>query len=102
MFLALSFACDTYNRGYQAITPTMIIILAAMQLTSNDVHSRMTRTRGAQIIRRPFDSTSVPLDTMQFADNNNVIKTSALASNVSSVWAEQGSFGKPEPQMRLA
>lgn len=79
----------------------MIIILAAMQLTSNDVHSRMTRTKGAQIIRRPFDSTSVPLDTMQFADNN-VIKTTALASNVSSVWAEQGSFGKPEPQTRFA
>lgn len=80
----------------------MIIILAAMQLTSNDVHSRMTRTKGAQIIRRPFDgNTNVQLDTMQFADNN-AVKSSALGSNVSSVWAGRGSFGKPEPQRQLA
>ncbi len=61
----------------QAITPTLIIILAALQLTTNDVHSRLTRSKNAntQVIRfnPPSQQTaSTELDTMRFADNNAI------------------------------
>lgn len=55
----------------------MIIILAALQLTSNDVHSRLTRSKGAKILRAghgPSDATdSTQLETMQFAENQRVL-----------------------------
>lgn len=59
-----------------AITPTMIIILAALQITSNDVHSRLTRSKGNKILQPggdgPSDLTAstMELDSMRFADNN--------------------------------
>lgn len=61
----------------QAIIPTMIIILAALQLTSNDVHSRLTRSKGAKILRHnaldPSAATdSTQLRTMQFVQNQDV------------------------------
>lgn len=68
----------------QAITPTLIIILAALQLTSNDVHSRMTRSADAKV-RIRFKPTppsrsgftdSSELDTMRFADNNRAAVSS--------------------------
>ncbi|KAF7792585.1 hypothetical protein EIP86_003679 [Pleurotus ostreatoroseus] len=93
-----------------AIVPTMIIVLAAMQLTSNDVHSRLTRrTKGVRPNIQPGDTgyttTTVPLESMQFADNRAVIGTISLppagkttVSTVSSVYAENGSFIKNEPE----
>ena len=88
----------------------MIIVLAAMQLTSNDVHSRLTRrTKGVRPNIQPGDTgyttTTVPLESMQFADNRAVIGTISLppagkttVSTVSSVYAENGSFIKNEPE----
>ncbi|CCM04916.1 uncharacterized protein FIBRA_07113 [Fibroporia radiculosa] len=53
------------------IVPTMIIVLAGLEITTNDVHSRLTRS---QISRPRFnlgatteDSRTAPLETMQFA-----------------------------------
>ena len=58
-----------------AITPTIIIVLAALQLTSNDVHSRLTRSRTTRIFQqRPTQRAStMPLDTMDFAPNDAVL-----------------------------
>ena len=70
---------------HQAITPTLIIILAALQLTANDVHSRLTRSKGpgARVIRlnaRGEQTSSNELDTMQFADPRPVGPKDTFAS----------------------
>ncbi|KZT73959.1 hypothetical protein DAEQUDRAFT_761897 [Daedalea quercina L-15889] len=64
------------------IVPTMIIILAGLELTSNDVQSRFSRTQQLSLSAPRFrpgnttttdgstaadDARSIPLDTMQFA-----------------------------------
>lgn len=95
----------------QAITPTLIIILAALQLTSNDVHSRLTRSKTANIFkpRHAGGSTTVPLDTMNFAANEAILTAppkssflSDIVSSASSTPAESGSFGKPEGHVSFA
>ncbi|OBZ71515.1 hypothetical protein A0H81_08691 [Grifola frondosa] len=58
-----------------AITPTMILVLAGLNLTSNDVHSRMTRTQLTKPKFTPGTETTdgvqtIPLDTMQFANSS--------------------------------
>ena len=60
---------------FQAITPTMILVLAGLHLTSNDVHSRLTRSQQVKGPMRPglghMDTTrTIPLDTMQFASSD--------------------------------
>lgn len=48
----------------------MIIILAGLELTSNDIHSRMTRsalTNPSFTPGREADSTALPLESMQFS-----------------------------------
>ena len=60
----------SYQPPYDVLS---LIILAALQLTTNDVHSRLTRSKGAQVIRfnPPSEQTaSTELDTMRFADNH--------------------------------
>ncbi|EMD39585.1 hypothetical protein CERSUDRAFT_111897 [Gelatoporia subvermispora B] len=59
-----------------AITPTMILVLAGLHLTSNDVHSRLTRSQHAKGPIRPGVGTldpvrTIPLDTMQFASSDS-------------------------------
>ncbi len=86
-------------------------MLAALQLTSNDVHSRLTARRNKVV--RPnlqpgdtgFTTTTVPLESMQFADNRGVVSTigfvpagKTTVSTVSSAYAENGSFVKNEPE----
>ena len=92
----------------QAITPTMIIILAALQLTSNDVHSRLTRSKNGRILRpHPIgqQTSTMPLESMNFA--SNPILTSAAKdtmfsnSDLSSVPTETPSI-KPEGIIHLA
>ncbi|KAI0087735.1 hypothetical protein BDY19DRAFT_219876 [Irpex rosettiformis] len=66
-----------------AITPTLIIILAALQLTANDVHSRMTRSRDTRVIHlntRGEQTTSTELDTMQFAVPHPIGQKDTFAS----------------------
>ncbi|KAI0323990.1 hypothetical protein GY45DRAFT_1332033 [Cubamyces sp. BRFM 1775] len=59
-----------------AITPTLIIVLAALQLTSSDVHSRLTRSKTARIFRaRGEGTTTGPLETMDFAPNDVILST---------------------------
>jgi len=58
------------------IVPTMIIVLAGLEMTTNDVHSRMTKSQTTRPIDfRPGVSTTtddtnahtIPLDTIQFS-----------------------------------
>ena len=76
----------------------MIIVLAALQLTSNDVHSRLTKN--SKIVRPPFrpganfGASTAPLETMQFVDNQVVSVSVNPGTTVSSVSAETGSYGK--------
>ncbi|PCH40268.1 hypothetical protein WOLCODRAFT_23952 [Wolfiporia cocos MD-104 SS10] len=56
------------------IVPTMILVLAGLELTTNDVHSRMTRSQlsrpmdfRAGAIPATDDTHTMPLDTMQFS-----------------------------------
>ncbi|KAI0645766.1 hypothetical protein C8Q79DRAFT_715227 [Trametes meyenii] len=75
-----------------AITPTMIIVLAAMQLTSSDVHSRITRSNGARAFKPYGASTTMPLETMNFAVNDAALsggpKSTFLSDLSSSVPGE--------------
>ncbi|KAH8104660.1 hypothetical protein BXZ70DRAFT_606660 [Cristinia sonorae] len=50
-----------------AIVPTMILVLAGLELTSNDVHTRMTRPSRPVVRHGPSDSKVVPMETMVFA-----------------------------------
>lgn len=89
----------------------MIIVLAALQLTSNDVHSRLTRRRNTtnKVIKPIFrangtDNTgSTPLETMQFANNGAVVTSltsmgaaGAVRSQISSVFVGNGSLLREE------
>ncbi|KAI8976301.1 hypothetical protein BD414DRAFT_509665 [Trametes punicea] len=73
-----------------AITPTLIIVLAALQLTSSDIHSRLTRSKNVHVFQpRGGVGTTVPLDTLQFAPNDAILsgaqpKSTFLSSIVSS------------------
>lgn len=94
-----------------AITPTMIIILAALQLTSNDVHSRWTRSKNARIFKPGTDgSSTVPLDTMNFAANEALVSAapkSTMFSGYSSIipgvnGSDSFASSKPEGQVSFA
>lgn len=79
----------------------MIIILAALQLTSNDVHSRITRSKIVKPFWRPTNidgSSTIPMETIQFADNQAVTSRSIGQKTTisSSILVENGSFAKPE------
>ena len=86
----------------------MIIVLAALQLTSNDVHSRLTRKRN-KVIRpnlqpNASDETgSTPMESMQFANNGAMVTNlssmgivAAAKSQVTSVFANHTSFVRDE------
>ncbi|CDO70150.1 hypothetical protein BN946_scf185009.g1 [Trametes cinnabarina] len=70
-----------------AITPTLIIVLAALQLTSSDVHSRLTRSRNARLFQPRSGGpggTTVPLDTIDFAPNEAAPKSTFFSSVISA------------------
>ena len=99
------------SNSAQAITPTMIIILAALQLTSNDVHSRLTRSKNARIFKPGTDgSSTVPLDTMNFAANEALVSAapkSTMFSGYSSIipgvnGSDSFASSKPEGQVSFA
>ena len=74
----------------------MIIVLAALQLTSNDVHSRLTRNI-SKVLKpplRPGVTTTVPLETMEFADNRGVLSG---VSGISSI-----NMNIPDPKSALS
>jgi hypothetical protein len=87
----------------------LIIILAALQLTSSDVHSRLTRSKNARIFKSPGadGSTTVPLESMNFAANDAILSgapKSTFFSEISSVPAQGGPLisTKPEGQVSFA
>lgn len=51
----------------QAITPTLILVLAGLELTTNDVHERITRSMSKPTFRPGVVETTVALETMRFA-----------------------------------
>ncbi|KAI0339096.1 hypothetical protein BDW22DRAFT_1457476 [Trametopsis cervina] len=68
-----------------AIVPTLIIIIAALQLATNDVHSRITRSKGSKVVRLapgpPSDDTSQSeLASMHFAPRRSIIPLSSLGT----------------------
>lgn len=75
----------------QAITPTMILILAGLELTSNDVHSRLTKV-SRPTIRAPDSSDGTKtktMDRMEFASRSlfsdkSQIQTSEYTSTLDS------------------
>ncbi|KAL7277969.1 hypothetical protein ACG7TL_007922 [Trametes sanguinea] len=89
-----------------AITPTLIIVLAALQLTSSDVHSRLTRSKNARIFqpRTGPGGTTVPLDTMDFAPNEAAPKSTFFSSVISGAGVESESdlSSKPEGHVSFA
>ena len=54
----------------QAITPTMILVLAGLELTTNDVHSRLTRSMSGADGRPSTLETAVQLETMRFTGSD--------------------------------
>ncbi|KZT11847.1 uncharacterized protein LAESUDRAFT_641340 [Laetiporus sulphureus 93-53] len=62
------------------IVPTMILVLAGLELTTNDVHSRLTGTQlsTARFRTRPLKTTdesgTLPLDTIQFASVSSCVR----------------------------
>lgn len=90
------------NPPIQAITPTLIIILAALQLTTNDVHSRLTRSKGAKILRPNANASDAltdstrQIETMQFAQNQGVLSRpkSTLVYAVDEEHTESKEFGQ--------
>ncbi|KIP08922.1 hypothetical protein PHLGIDRAFT_103546 [Phlebiopsis gigantea 11061_1 CR5-6] len=87
-----------------AITPTLIIILAALQLTSNDVHSRLTRSRHGNIFKaRAIDgSTPVPLDTIHFAANDAAPKSTGFSDSDMSSNPADFAFATSKPEGHIS
>jgi len=65
-----------------AIVPTMILVLAGLELTSNDVHSRMTRISRPVFRPEGFSGTessrTMPMGSMQFASRTMMSDKSEL------------------------
>ncbi|TCD70174.1 hypothetical protein EIP91_004644 [Steccherinum ochraceum] len=67
-----------------AIVPTMILVLAGLEMTSNDVHSRLTRSHARPVFRTGLDaadSKAVPMESMQFASRTFMSNKSELQSS---------------------
>lgn len=62
----------------QGIVPTMILVLAGLELTTNDVRSRLTGTQLSTARfrtgphRTTTDSGTLPMETIQFASVSSV------------------------------
>ena len=97
----------TYTNAIrQAITPTLIIILAALQLTSSDVHSRLTRSKNANVFkaRHTDGSTTMPLESIHFAANDAILSTALKSPGITGISDSSAEYinNKPDGHTSLA
>lgn len=62
----------------------MILVLAGLEMTSNDVHSRMTRSHARPVFRPGMgdtESKALPMESMQFASRTILSNKSQLQSS---------------------